>query len=392
MKRVMAGEYSRELSTKVSVGQSRGARLGFFQGGHAGYGMRRQLIDENGTPKAILKLGQRKSLQTERIILVLGPPSELKIVRRIFESFVVRKKSRTQIANDLNAAGIKNALGNRWSMQAIDDILRNEKYIGNIVYGRGSVKLGQKRVNNPPETWVRREKALKGIVSPELFAKAQQRIAACLHRPTDQELLDKLSRVWRTKGTLSHKIIMNSKGVPHTSIYFSRFGSLTAAYERIGFQCKPQYQQTKLRNKIEAIIDSLADDIVSNVTKFGGRITYLRELHLLTINDTMTVTIGVATKVLDGTTRSPRWQIRRFKYKRADYFLIMKMDASKTEPDAYFLLPTSRLNRKANQKLRPSSPIFGELYRHDNLGALYRVWAMNHHTDKTPPEVFQATS
>jgi DNA invertase Pin-like site-specific DNA recombinase len=36
MKRVMAGEYSRDLSTKVSTGQMRGASLGFWQGGPAG--------------------------------------------------------------------------------------------------------------------------------------------------------------------------------------------------------------------------------------------------------------------------------------------------------------------------------------------------------------------
>ena len=31
-------------------------------------------------------------------------------------------------------------------MQTIDDILTNEKYLGHNVYGRGSVKLGQKHV------------------------------------------------------------------------------------------------------------------------------------------------------------------------------------------------------------------------------------------------------
>src|SRR5258708_32652783 len=64
IKRVMAGEYSRELSTKVSVGQSRLAALGFWQGGPAGYGIRRQLIDQNGKLKGKLQFGERKSLKT----------------------------------------------------------------------------------------------------------------------------------------------------------------------------------------------------------------------------------------------------------------------------------------------------------------------------------------
>ena len=43
VKRVMAGEYSRELSVKVFAGQCRLVELGFRQGGAAGYGLRRQL-------------------------------------------------------------------------------------------------------------------------------------------------------------------------------------------------------------------------------------------------------------------------------------------------------------------------------------------------------------
>src|SRR4051794_27985177 len=58
VKRAMAGEYSRELSAKVFAGQSRLIELGFRQGGSAGYGLRRRLLDESGQPKAILKRGE----------------------------------------------------------------------------------------------------------------------------------------------------------------------------------------------------------------------------------------------------------------------------------------------------------------------------------------------
>jgi len=59
MKRAMAGEYSRELSAKVFTGQCRLIRLGFRQGGPAGYGLRRQLVDEHRQPKAILDRGEQ---------------------------------------------------------------------------------------------------------------------------------------------------------------------------------------------------------------------------------------------------------------------------------------------------------------------------------------------
>src|SRR5256885_14070694 len=51
LKRVMAGEYSRELGVKVIAGQRRLALLGFKQGGMPGYGLRRLLISNDGHPK-----------------------------------------------------------------------------------------------------------------------------------------------------------------------------------------------------------------------------------------------------------------------------------------------------------------------------------------------------
>lgn len=73
VKRAMAGEYSRELSAKVFAGQCRLIELGYRQGGPAGYGLRRVLIDQHGLMKGLLARGEHKSLQTDRVILVPGP-------------------------------------------------------------------------------------------------------------------------------------------------------------------------------------------------------------------------------------------------------------------------------------------------------------------------------
>lgn len=80
VKRAMAGEYSRELSVKVFAGQCRLIQLGFRQGGPAGFGLRRVLLDERGEVKAELKRGEHKSLQTDRVILAPGPDEEVRTV------------------------------------------------------------------------------------------------------------------------------------------------------------------------------------------------------------------------------------------------------------------------------------------------------------------------
>jgi len=96
-KRGMAGEYSRELSVKVCKGQCTLIEKGFRQGGHAGFGLRRALIDEQRQFKGLLSLGEQKSIQTDRVILVPGPDEEAAIVRQLYRWFVEDGLTEVQI-------------------------------------------------------------------------------------------------------------------------------------------------------------------------------------------------------------------------------------------------------------------------------------------------------
>jgi len=141
VKRAMAGEYSRELSVKVFKGQCKLIEQGFRQGGAAGFGLRRMLIDQDGNHKGILNRGEYKSLQTDRVILVPGPKSEVDVVAKIYTLFVEEGKSEFEIADILNHQRIKSDLNRQWTRGSINQILSNEKYIGNNIYNRSSFKL-----------------------------------------------------------------------------------------------------------------------------------------------------------------------------------------------------------------------------------------------------------
>jgi hypothetical protein len=58
------------------------------------------------------------------------------------------------------------------------ELLTNQAYIGNIVFSRVSYNLQQTTIKNPLDMWIRRERALAPIISPEIFAKARAIIAA----------------------------------------------------------------------------------------------------------------------------------------------------------------------------------------------------------------------
>ena len=134
VKRAMAGEYSRELSAKVFAGQCRLIELGYRQGGPAGYGLRRVLIDQAGTLKGELTRGEHKSLQTDRVILQPGPDDEVAVVNQIYRWFVADNLTELDIAERLNIQGTRTDLGRSWTRATVREVLSNEKYIGNNVY------------------------------------------------------------------------------------------------------------------------------------------------------------------------------------------------------------------------------------------------------------------
>ena len=219
IRRVAAGDYSRDLSARVFAGSCRVVSLGFKQGGTAGYGLQRVLVDQSGSRKCLLEPGDRKSLQTDRVILQPGPPKQVATVRRVFRSFVIERKSELTIARELNDEGKFNEFGRPWRMLAIRRLLTDEKYLGNHVYNRKSGKLKSRRKANPPDRWIRCNNAFEAIIDPAMFAKAAKRIEARPRRAirtwkSDREMLSRLKACLEREGRLSAGIIDGCNELP----------------------------------------------------------------------------------------------------------------------------------------------------------------------------------
>ena len=219
VKRVMAGEFSRELSVKVFAGQCRHIEDGFRQGGPAGFGLRRLLVDEGRNPKGELRRGDRKSLQTDRVVLTRGPLEEIEHVQRIYSMFVEEGKSERDIALVLNQRGILSDFDRPWTRASIHQILTNEKYIGNNIFNRVSYKLKQRRIVNHPDTWVRADGVFPSIVDRALFERARAIIDQRGNHYSDEELLALLQAVLDEEGSLSGLIIDERDGMPSSSLY-----------------------------------------------------------------------------------------------------------------------------------------------------------------------------
>src|SRR5258708_23244366 len=142
LKRAMAGEYSRELGVKVAAGQRRLAELGFWQGGPAGYGLRRVLVSPEGEIKQFLSKGERKSIATDRVILVPGPLHEVEQVQDIFRLFTIKKLGAKAISRDLNLRGIPSPQNRQWTHSVVASILSHPRYVGCNVFNQTTKRLG----------------------------------------------------------------------------------------------------------------------------------------------------------------------------------------------------------------------------------------------------------
>lgn len=338
VKRAMAGEYSRELSTKVFAGQCRLIELGYRQGGPAGYGLRRMLIDEHGDHKGKLSRGENKSLQTDRVILVPGPDDEVRAVNGIYRLFVDRGKRESEIADILNAEGSQTDVGLPWTRGTIHQILTNEKYIGNNIFNRTSFKLKKRRVTNSPDMWIRANGAFESVVEDRLFHMAQGIIRERYTRLSDEEMLAQLGLLYKKYGYLSGIVIDESERTPSSSTYGHRFGSLLRAYELVGFRPDRDYRYIEVNRHLRQYHPLIIAEVVSKIEGLGAAAMRDPVTDILSINEEFTVSAVIA-RHSHTKSGSSRWKIRFDAKLRPDITVAIRMDHANERALDYYLLP-----------------------------------------------------
>ena len=371
VKRAMAGEYSRELSAKVFAGQCRLIELGFRQGGPAGFGLRRVLIDQAGQVKSELTRGEHKSLQTDRVVLAPGPQEEVDLVNQMFRWFINDGLVESQIAGRLNGMRVKTDLGRDWTRATVHQVLTNEKYVGANVYNRISFKLKKLRVQNPPEMWIRRDGAFDAIVPPDAFYTAQGMIRARARRYTDEELLERLRGLYRNRGFLSGLVIDEAEGMPSSTVYAHRFGSLVRAYQLVGFTPDRDYRFLEINRALRRMHPEVVSQTERRIADLGGHVSRDPATEMLNVNREFSASIVLARcKTLDNGGR--RWRVRFDTSLQPDITVAVRLDEANQQAIDYYLLP--RLDLGAPRiSLFEHNPIEFESYRFETLDYLYAM-------------------
>lgn len=101
-------------------------------------------------------------------------PEEAKVVKEIFEMYITNQYSANQIARVLNKKNMPSPKGGKWMNSQILFMLKNEKYIGDLILQKTYTENGSKHKNNGKKQMYYVEDHHEAIIDKETWNKAQQ--------------------------------------------------------------------------------------------------------------------------------------------------------------------------------------------------------------------------
>ncbi|MBI3699090.1 MAG: recombinase family protein [Afipia sp.] len=365
VKRVMAAEFSRDLSTRVFAGLSRSASNGYYVGSSPGFGLRRLAIDDQGRPRIALKAGDRKAIATDRTILVTGPVEEVQVVHEIYDMLIDQKYSLNEIARVLNSRGILNSSGREWKAPAIREILTNPKYTGSAVYARTARKFKGKMVKRPRSDWIVKEAAFEGIVTTQRFRDAARQLDNNARAYSESELLDSLTALWCKAGRLNAGIIENDMFAPCVNTYLEHFGGVVPAYRKIGYCGKFQ------RGRAPQLRKDVLENIAGEISKRGGVVFRDRHCTQVCINDELEIAIVAGCS--EPACGKNQWHLRRPALNRPDILLAARVDDKTSEILEYLFVPLLLLPNENWLSITKRRLEKMELYRFKTIDPLFSL-------------------
>jgi DNA invertase Pin-like site-specific DNA recombinase len=373
LRRVMAAEFSRDQSVKISKGKRRLSELGFRQGGRPGFGLRRFRVGADGRPKGVLYPGERKNLVSDRVILVPGPREEVEVIWRIFDMYVLDRMSQTAISVCLNKDPHQEPGMPRWTKKAVREVLSNRKYTGDNECHKTSSRLGKPRIGVPKEEWVIRKKAFQGLVTSEFFNLVQLRRNRRASRYLIEQLTQSLIDLLNKRGRLSAELISKEPGMPSVYIYCQRFGGLSEAYAAIGYDSDKNLRFINGKEISRRLRKELLDQLVGLYACAGTQVSVNQETGLLTVKERWTLSIYILRSFTAASHRKPSWNLYGPRRNIGQFVLIVRLASGNHEILDMFLVARSGLGDMSGRVSEHAPRMIG-----------YKVTGLNQVVERTP--------
>jgi hypothetical protein len=224
-------------------------------------------------------------------------------------------------------------------------VLRNDNFIGNTVYNRVSNTLGEGKINNPHDLWIRTEGLIPPVIDRALFLRAQRRLLLRWLHLTDEELLFRLKRLLEKEGRLSETIINRTLGVPaiNATVWQS-----PEAYRQIGYEPKWDFDWIDRKAAFSRLLEDVGAELAVRLEHAGLIARFAPGIDVLTINERWAVSLRIA-RCWRGTDRKPIWTINRRQVLPAGHIIAIRLDEGNNCILDYLLFPATEM---AGTKMR----------------------------------------
>jgi hypothetical protein len=213
--------------------------------------------------------------------------------------------------------------------------------------------------------WIRHDGAFEPIIEPKQFYTVQGIIMERNRRFSNDEMLDLLKNLLNKHGKISGFLIDETDGMPTSSGYRSRFGSLIHAYQLIGYTPERDYQYIEINRILRKMHSNVISKVVSKIIDMGGMVDLDDRTDLLIVNKEFTTSIVIA-RCRFTKAGSLRWLIRLDSGLEPDITIAVRMNQANKFPLDYYLLPLIDIK---NEKIRfaEDNGVVLDTYRFETL-------------------------
>jgi hypothetical protein len=221
--------------------------------------------------------------------------------------------------------------------------------------------------------WIKARSTFEAIVERELFEAARAIINARSFRLSDAEMLQSLRFLYQRKGFLSGIIIDECDGMPSSSAYGSRFGSLLRAYRLVGFTPERDYRYVEINRELRKLHPTILRGVLDGLRGSDSEARQDLATDRVIVNGEFSLSVVIA-RCLQTPTGLLSWKLRFETSLMPDITVVVRMDSANRAPFDYYLFP--RIDR-LSEKLRLSedNDLGLDAYRFDDLELLYDIAA-----------------
>ena len=282
--------------------------------------------------------------------------------------FVYDHLSESGIAAWLNKEAPRPEGLKKWGRAAVADILSNAKYVGDNVFNRESCKLLVPRHPNQKDKWITKKGAFAGLVTRELFDRAQMERKWRATPYSTLYLKKKLKELLQKKGELTVGLINDEPDMPAAVTYWKRFGGLREAYAAIGYCKLKSINWVETKKSARKLRMKLLSEIILGFERAGASVTRGPINNWLIVNGSWSVSVGIL-RSQDTKARGLRWNYRIRESMSGDIVVMVRMDRGNKTIRDYSLIPHCDVG--SVQSYLGEDTVSVRKYRIDSLNELY---------------------